>query len=125
MPVLRGGRPAWNPGIVAGERRRPAASSSSSDTTAPRTRRPPELRAGAGPLVAAGALHRREHAAAGDPRACRRVAWERGDCGGHLLPVPVARRKRDSLVTGVVDVGGLVMRSSTPTRAGGAYPSVR
>jgi hypothetical protein len=31
--VLRGGRPARNPGILAGERRRPAASSSNSVTT--------------------------------------------------------------------------------------------
>jgi hypothetical protein len=29
MPLLRGGRPAWKPGMVAGERRRPAASSMS------------------------------------------------------------------------------------------------
>src|SRR4051812_34226977 len=27
MPLLRGARPVWKPGIVAGERRRPAASS--------------------------------------------------------------------------------------------------
>jgi hypothetical protein len=27
-PLLRGGRPEWKPGIVAGDRRRPAASSS-------------------------------------------------------------------------------------------------
>jgi hypothetical protein len=26
-PVLRGGRPAWKPGVVAGDRRRPGASS--------------------------------------------------------------------------------------------------
>src|SRR4051795_5068283 len=30
-PLLRGGRPAWNPGAVAGDRRRPARSSSCSD----------------------------------------------------------------------------------------------
>jgi hypothetical protein len=34
--LLRGGRPAWNSGIVAGERRRPAASSSCSGMTPPR-----------------------------------------------------------------------------------------
>jgi hypothetical protein len=38
-PLLRGGRPAWNAGIVAGDRRRPARSSSSSDMTPPRARR--------------------------------------------------------------------------------------
>jgi hypothetical protein len=37
-PLFRGGRPAWNPGIFAGERRRPAASSSSSVMTPPRAR---------------------------------------------------------------------------------------
>jgi hypothetical protein len=38
-PLLCGARPAWNPGIVAGERRRPARSSNSSDMTPPRARR--------------------------------------------------------------------------------------
>ena len=37
-PLLRGGRPAWNPGIVADDRRRPARSSSSSDMVPPRAR---------------------------------------------------------------------------------------
>jgi hypothetical protein len=31
--LLRGGRPDWKPGIVAGDRRRPAASSSTVDMT--------------------------------------------------------------------------------------------
>jgi hypothetical protein len=37
-PLLRGGRPAWNPGMVAGERRRPARSSRNSDMAPPRAR---------------------------------------------------------------------------------------
>jgi hypothetical protein len=37
-PLSCGGRPAWNPGIVADERRRPARSRSSSDVTSPRAR---------------------------------------------------------------------------------------
>ena len=36
--LLRGGRPAWNPGIVAGDRRLPARSSSGSDMVPPRAR---------------------------------------------------------------------------------------
>jgi hypothetical protein len=32
-PLLRGGRPEWKPGTVAGDRRRPAASSSTLDMT--------------------------------------------------------------------------------------------
>jgi hypothetical protein len=37
-PLLLGAWPAWNPRIVAGDRRRPARSSSSSDITPPRSR---------------------------------------------------------------------------------------
>jgi hypothetical protein len=36
--LLRGGRPPWNPGMVAGDLRRPARSSSSSDVRPPRVR---------------------------------------------------------------------------------------
>jgi hypothetical protein len=38
--LLRGGRPAWNSGSVAGERRRPAASSIGSDMAPPRVSEP-------------------------------------------------------------------------------------
>ena len=44
--LVRGGRPAWKPGIVAGDRRRPARSSGISDIAPPRARRTNRASAG-------------------------------------------------------------------------------
>jgi hypothetical protein len=57
-PLLPGGRPAWNPGIVAGERRRPARSSNTSDMTPAWGWNEPRIGQSAAPLRRQGVVCR-------------------------------------------------------------------
>jgi hypothetical protein len=142
IPLLRGGRPAWNAGRVAGERRRPAASSSNSDLTPPResethracsptraVRPPPERgvyteplpRPGATSIRAAGecssALSMRRRAP-GVPRRmerdCRRATAAFHGCRSTVWPNCAPA---DAWVLSAVSVSGAPGESAQPAKA--------
>jgi len=99
-PLLLGAWPAWNPRIVAGDRRRPARSSSSSDITPPRSRGGKRTRLSArakrGPrLTHAGYPFAYGAAAKPDPPGLSRVpqGGSGGDRRGRTAVAAVVKRR--------------------------------